>query len=238
MASRNTDPTLRQIEGTGAITRPDVPKRWTATHDPFATGETHEATLDARGPETALRSADPTSIKPRSRRIVITRPYPEPKVQLLGVVADANHCGVIWDLDQHVGVVFGFDHDLAAVELLFTSLLVQATRAMTARGSQVDWSGRNRTRSFRRSFLMGFANRIGYRLRQSAAEAAVAAETSFGSTLVPMLAERKQRVVAAMDRAFPDAAKMRTSTSNLSGWFAGEEAADRADLGNRSSIAS
>lgn len=184
------------------------------------------------------RDAAANGAEPRSRRIVIARPYPEPKVQLLGVVADANHCGVIWDPDQDVAVLFGFDHDLAAVELLFTSLLVQATRAMTARGSQVDWSGRNRTRSFRRSFLMGFASRIGFRLRQAAAEAAVAAEASFGSTLVPMLAERKQRVVAAMDRAFPDAAKMRTSTSNLSGWFAGEEAADRADLGNRSSIAS
>jgi Protein of unknown function (DUF2786) len=175
--------------------------------------------------------------EPQSRRIVIARPYSEPKVQLLGVAADANHCGVIWDRDD-VAVVFGFEHDLAAVELLFTSLLVQATRAMTARGSQVDWSGRNRTRSFRRSFLMGFASRIGWRLRQATAEAAVAAEASFGSALVPLLAERKQRVVAAMDRAFPYAAKMRTSTSNLSGWFAGEEAADRADLGNRSSIAS
>jgi hypothetical protein len=184
------------------------------------------------------RRAPSDQTEPGSRRISIARPYAEPKVHLLGVGAEANHCGVIWTRDDEVAVVFGFDHDLAAVELLYTSLLVQATRAMTARGSQVDWSGRNRTRSFRRSFLMGFADRIGWRLEQAAADATVAAEASFGSALLPVLAERKARVAAAIHRAFPSAGKMRTTSSNLSGWFAGEEAADRADLGNRSSLAS
>lgn len=184
------------------------------------------------------RTARSNRTEPGSRRIDIARPYPEPKVHLLGVGAAANHCGVIWTPDEDVAVVFGFEHDLAAVELFYASLLVQATRAMTARGSQVDWTGRNRTRSFRRSFLMGFANRVGWRLQQASAAATAAAEASFGSALVPVLAERTARVAAAMDSAFPEAGKLRTTTSNLSGWFAGEEAADRADLGNRSSIAS
>lgn len=54
--------------------------------------------------------------------------------------------------------------DLDAVELLFTSLLVQATTAMLAAGSRQDAHGRSRTRSFRQSFLAAYAQRIGERL--------------------------------------------------------------------------
>lgn len=177
-------------------------------------------------------------VEPGSIRIKIDRPYVEPKVHLLAAGADANHCQVIFSRIEEEAVVFGFDHDLASVELLYTSLLIQATRTMTARGSQTDWSGRNRTRSFRRSFLMGFADRIGWRLREATAMSESQAEATFGSDLLPVLSDREERVAAAVRTAFPQLGKMRTSSSNLSGWFAGEEAADRADLGDRPPLAS
>jgi hypothetical protein len=119
-----------------------------------------------------------------------------------------------------------------------TSLLMQATRAMTARGSQTDWGGRNRTRSFRRSFLMGFADRIGRRLQEATATATAAAESDFGSDLLPVLADRERRVADAVESAYPDLATMRTTSSNLAGWMQGEAAASRADLGDRPSLAS
>jgi hypothetical protein len=184
------------------------------------------------------RSRRAVGSEPGSVRIKVDRPYAEPKAHILSAGAEANHCQVIWSRSEGVAVVFGFDHDLTALELLYTSLLIQATRAMTSQGPQRDWGGRNRTRSFRRSFLMGYANRIGWRLREAASASAAAAETTFGSELLPVLAERSERVTAALQSAFPRAGTMRTSTSNMSGWFAGEEAADRADLGDRPPIAS
>ena len=59
----------------------------------------------------------------------------------------------------------GFAGDVEAVELLFTSLLVQATAAMMRAGSRTGRNGRSRTRSFRQSFLHAYAVRIGQRLR-------------------------------------------------------------------------
>ena len=184
------------------------------------------------------RSRRANGAEPASIRVKIEPPHAEPKVHILAVSAEANHCQVIWSRHEGVAVVFGFDHDLAALELLYTSLLLQATRAMTSQGSQTDWSGRNRTRSFRRSFLMGYANRIGWRLREAASASVSAAEATFGSELAPVLAKREERVEAAVRSAFPEVGTMRTSTSNMSGWFAGEEAADQADLGDRPPIAS
>ena len=113
------------------------------------------------------RSRRAVGAEPTSRRIRVDRPYTEPKVHILAAAAQANNCEVIWSRHDGVATIFGFDHDLTALELLYTSLLIQATRAMTSEGSQTDWSGRNRTRSFRRSFLMGYANRIGWRLREA-----------------------------------------------------------------------
>ena len=61
--------------------------------------------------------------------------------------------------------------DLDAIDMLFTSLLVQATRAMLAKGPHEDRFGRSRTRSFRQSFLVAFAGRIHERLVAATAAA-------------------------------------------------------------------
>ena len=177
-------------------------------------------------------------VSPRSVTVKIHRPYAEPKMHLLSAAAGPNHCKVVWNRYKEEAVVFGFDNDIDAVELLFTSLLVQATRAMTALGPQTDWAGRSRTRSFRRSFLLGFADRIGWRLREAADRTTEAAAGTYGSSLAPVLALRDERVAAAVRDEYPRVGTLRTSTSNLSGWFAGEDAARRADLGDRPPIAS
>jgi hypothetical protein len=60
----------------------------------------------------------------------------------------------------HLPAVIGFPADLDAVELLFTSLLVQANTAMLRAGAKRDQYGRSRTRAFRQSFLMSYAIRM------------------------------------------------------------------------------
>ena len=51
-------------------------------------------------------------------------------------MAQANRCRVVWSKDLGLVTVIGFPADLDAVELLFTSLLVQANTAMLRAGGE------------------------------------------------------------------------------------------------------
>ena len=108
---------------------------------------------------------------PAGRRIAVDNPYEAAKTSLLQAVATANRCRVVWSKEVGLATVVGFDADLDAVELLFTSLLVQASTAMLHAGSRQDAYGRSRTRAFRQSFLVSYAIRIGERLSQAAEHA-------------------------------------------------------------------
>ena len=127
--------------------------------------------------------------------------------------------------------MFGYAHDLDNVELLFTSLLLQATRAMTVRGSVRDRSGRSRTRSYRQSFLVSFATRIGERLRAATARATEEAGVVHGSEMLPVLAGRRAEVDDAVAAVFPRLRSTQSRASNYEGWVAGRVAADQAHLG-------
>ncbi|WP_165969420.1 DUF2786 domain-containing protein [Actinomadura sp. KC06] len=168
---------------------------------------------------------------PAGRRIPVDNPYDAPKAVLLTVVAEANHCRAVWHRELGFSTVLGFPADLAAVEMLFTSLLVQATGAMVHAGPRRDARGRSRTRSFRHAFLNAYAARIGERLRDAAGRAAAGAG---GKDLLPVLAARDRAVDHAVDTMFPNLAKGRAgSVSNYEGWVAGRAAADLASLNGR-----
>jgi hypothetical protein len=125
--------------------------------------------------------------------------------------------------------VFGYDAELDAVEVLSASHLAQATGAMARHGPRRDAADRSTTRSFRRAFLLGFATRIGDRLRE-AVEGEVAAAARVHRGLLPVLAARDDRLEQAIDEAFPAVVRRSTSASNVAGWSAGTVAADLADL--------
>ena len=76
--------------------------------------------------------------KPGGRRIAVDNPYEAPKASLLQTVAQANRCRVVWSKELGLVTVIGFPADLDAVELLFTSLLVQANSAMLRAGAKRD----------------------------------------------------------------------------------------------------
>ncbi|HEU5029080.1 MAG TPA: DUF2786 domain-containing protein [Spirillospora sp.] len=175
---------------------------------------------------------------PAGRRVAVDNPYDAPKAVLLTVVADANRCRAVWHRELGFSTVLGFPADLAAVEMLFTSLLVQATAAMVHAGPRRDARGRSRTRSFRHAFLNAYAARIGERLRDAAGEAANrAAADAGGKDLLPVLAARDLAVEKAVDAMFPNLAKGRAgSVSNYEGWVAGRAAADLASLNGRSEV--
>lgn len=176
--------------------------------------------------------------KPVTRRVGIDNPYEAPKSLLLQVVAEANRCRAVWMKRFGFTTIVGFPADLDSTELLFTSLLVQATRAMTQAKPSVDQYGRNTTRSFRQSFLTAYASRIGERL--DAATEGVdreARESSAAGQLLPVLAARDDAVRDAFEQQFPELTQHATTINNRAGWASGRAAADRASLHGREAVA-
>jgi hypothetical protein len=166
--------------------------------------------------------------RPTARRIWLDNPYVSAKTLLVDVVAGANRSRAVFSSHWGFVTVLGDEVDLDIVELLSTSLLVQATNAMMAAGRQFDGRGRvSRTRSFRQSFLVAYAQRIGERL---AAAAQAEVESTDQSRLLPILADRSRAVDELFSAMFPRLVHKSVSASNAAGWGAGRAAADLARL--------
>ncbi|HEX4251749.1 MAG TPA: DUF2786 domain-containing protein [Pseudonocardia sp.] len=184
--------------------------------------------------------ADPAGgipVRTAGRRIWLDNPYLSAKSMLVGVAAEANRCRAVFASALGLMTVIGEETDTEVVEVLTTSLLVQAGRAMLAAGGRVDRRGQSRTRSFRQSFLVSYAQRIGERLAEAAAGAESAVIESIGDgRLLPVLAAREQAVQQRVDELFPQLVKRRVSVSNPAGWAEGRAAADLAVLDVRRAV--
>ncbi|MER6996556.1 DUF2786 domain-containing protein [Streptomyces sp. NPDC000410] len=176
---------------------------------------------------------------PGACRIGVDAPYEEAKAILLHAVASANRCRTVWNSGFGFSTVVGFEPDLEAVELLYTSLLVQGTAAMTRAEAGQRAGGRKRTKTFRQSFLLAYAHRIGDRLAAAKEHAAQEAEAARGTGgddggLLPVLAARDVAVTDHADRLFPSTVTTRVrGATDLSGWEHGTTAADTAHMPGR-----
>lgn len=195
------------------------------------TGKAQELMARHSIDEARLASGGASPDAPAALRIGVDAPYDGPKTMLLDAVADANRCRAVWSAEFGFCTVIGFDADLDAVDLLYTSLLVQATAAMARAGDAHHKRGAARTKSFRHSFLVAYASRIRERLAaatEHAVEEAVA-ETS-GSDLLPVLAAREEKVDKTVDAMFGRLRSQRVRVRDGHGWAAGRAAADEAAL--------
>jgi hypothetical protein len=175
--------------------------------------------------EAVLHAGEPAAGAVLARRVHVSNPYASAKVQLLDAVGRVNEVRVVWTDAFGTATVVGHPADLDTVELVFTSLLVQATRALA------EAARTQSAKSFRRAFLLAYALRIGERLEQARAHARGDAERTYGAALVPVLAERSEAVDAAFTTMFPALRAPRRTRVDARGWDAGRAAADRADLG-------
>ncbi|QZA07758.1 hypothetical protein K3U94_23135 [Mycolicibacter heraklionensis] len=91
-----------------------------------------------------------------------------------------------------------------------------------------------RSRSFRQSFLVAYAQRIGERL--DSASASVTAEVKRGGRLLPVLAANSRATEELTERLFPSTVPRSVAVSSGAGWGAGRVAADIAVLDTRDSI--
>ena len=166
----------------------------------------------------------------RSRRVWLEDPYLEAKALLLGNVASANRCRAVVDREFGYATLVGCPEDLDATDLLFTSLLVQATRRITALGNDPTFGRRSRKPSYRRSFFVAYAGRIGSRLREANDAATVVADEALGNRLLPVLARREEHLDAAVGALFGELGELKFSLTDMAGWVAGTAAADMAEL--------
>ena len=169
-----------------------------------------------------------------ARRLMVEAPYARARFNLLSAIARSCGCRVVWWPALGLATVFGFDGDLEATEVLYTSLLLQATTAMKQSSGRRESSAR--TAAFRRAFLYAFAARIGQRLRRAADAAVAAATEAHGDSLLPVLASREEAVEAAVAAAAPRTSTARFSFSDHDGYRAGVAAADRATLATQRSV--
>ena len=132
--------------------------------------------------------------------------------------------------------MLGFASDRARVELLYTSLLLQASSQLARQ--RPAWAGES-VAAYRRSWLHGFAVRVHQRLVEAearAAESAAAARASpsaTGPSVALVLADRSARVDRAYAEEFPQIGRARRAQLSGSGYAAGAHAGARADLGGR-----
>ncbi|MBC7305090.1 MAG: DUF2786 domain-containing protein [Nocardia sp.] len=163
---------------------------------------------------------------PAARRIWLETPYTDAKALLVDMVTRANRSRAIFVAEWGFVTIVGDDPDLDAVEILTTSLLVQATRAMIDSAATEE----SRSRHYRKAFLTAYATRIGELLTE-AAEATIA-HSPDPAHLLPVLASHRQRVDQAFDTYFPTVRSRGITIRSAEGWTAGTEAADRARLDN------
>jgi Protein of unknown function (DUF2786) len=167
------------------------------------------------------------------RVISLYAPYALDKAALLGTVAMALRCRSVrakkrvvdgWAYTMHL---FGFAADLERTELLYTSLLVQASYGLAA--AQVP---RNEpAAAFRRSWLAGFTQAVGNRLREAERRASDEAASGAGTSVALVLADRTGQVDRRMSEAYPRLGMAPPRRLAGSGGHRGYAAGQRADLG-------
>jgi hypothetical protein len=187
------------------------------------------------GVDRALLAAAAPEVDPVGDRVVpLYAPYALDKATLLGAVATALRCRSVrrklsvpggYAYSMHL---FGCASDLDRTELLFTSLLVQASFGIAA----APVPPYEPPATFRRSWLAGFTQAVAIRLRESEQRASAAASTgSGGPSMDLVLADRGDRVAKRVAEVYP---RLSTTTPRRlagSGGRQGYAAGQRADLG-------
>ncbi|MEP6625256.1 MAG: DUF2786 domain-containing protein [Acidimicrobiia bacterium] len=176
----------------------------------------------------SARTANPDA--PVTVRIPVDNPYADAKSLLCQIVAEHSRARAVRLTDYGMSTVIGFAPDVAATEILFTSLLVQAQTAMqstvvTAAGT------RARSAAFRSAFFLAYAHRVGERLAEINAHVADRAARDLGTSLVPVLTARNLAVDHAVHEQFGQLSESRPrGARDAAGWASGRLAADGARL--------
>ena len=158
-------------------------------------------------------------------------PYVRARLRLISGVGDSQSCQVLTAVEWtgRVAYIVGFPSDVARTEMLYTSLLVQAT----TEASRIKSQSTIATSSIRRSFLFGFASAVCSRLAAIMAAATWEYERETGTKGVALvLADRRQDVDDLITKRY---GKLGTTArpqgyADADAHTAGCEAGTRADI--------
>jgi hypothetical protein len=164
-------------------------------------------------------------------RVPVDAPYADAKSLLLQTVAEAGRCRAVFMPRVQMSTVLGFPEDLEAVDMLFTSLLVQAQHALNADARDAPAGGRARRASYRSAFLLSFTQRIADRLREVNQAVFEQAEQDHGTRFLPVLADRTAVLDDFARERFGDLDESAVRGGfDQAGWVRGRMAADAAQL--------
>lgn len=171
---------------------------------------------------------------PTSREIIVKKPYASQAWTLLSHIAKANRCVTVGSGDARSEVkvtIVGFEEDIDNTEMLFTSLRLQSSFAMAIAPVPSGTSAK----SFRSSFLLGYASRVGSRLEEARKLSEEEEELKYqGASVSLVLRNRKSEVDDKLNEMFPRLRSRSTSIGSNEGYGSGHSAAGSADIGNKS----
>lgn len=183
--------------------------------------------------------ADAAPIQDRGKIIertisVGSGPYVNARIDLAENIA-RNHSVVLLQSTGYQGKVIylnGYETDVDITEMLYTSLLVQATRLMSSPQTKETKPYHVHGTAFNRSFLIGFATRIGERLKE-ASSAAEGTTASSERSVALVLVDRRNDVENFVFSRYGKLRSARGSSARASwsGIMAGNTAANSADIG-------
>ncbi|MDP3972389.1 MAG: DUF2786 domain-containing protein [Candidatus Nanopelagicales bacterium] len=173
----------------------------------------------------------PDRQQPVAVRVPIDAPYADAKSLLLQTVAHAGRCRSFAMDGLAMSTVVGYPDDVDGVEMLFTSLLLQAQSALADDAKHAPAGTRTRSQSYRSAFLLAYTTRIGIRLDEinDAVYAQVNAEK--GSAFLPVLRSRSEAVDDYVSRQYGDLTDSHVRGGyDAAGWASGHAAGQNAQL--------
>jgi RNA-binding protein YhbY len=182
-----------------------------------------------------LAAADNSTDEITTIKISLDNPYSRDKAGLLTNIAHPLRCRALlhrWGQTVTAVTVFGFRSDLERVELLFTSLLLQATTQLT-RVRPVNAFRGESLAAYRRTWLHGFAGAVQVRLQKSETNATQehAADLPGGQSAELVLRDRNALVKDAYDDQFGNLRAAPPRRLSGSGYLDGRVAGEQANLG-------
>ena len=156
--------------------------------------------------------------------------YVRGRLALLMAVAQAHDAKVVFGTTPAgtVAYVAGYSIDLDVVEVMYESLHAQMAAQMVGERRATAAA----TQRFRRSFMFGFADRVGALLSETRRVVERDAPPPPAGSTAPAVQDRERRVEEFLQESFGRVRAARSSAgAELGGWSAGAAAADGVDVG-------
>jgi hypothetical protein len=171
-----------------------------------------------------------------ARRIDILNPYGYEKASLAAYIGDALNCQVVshrFGTTYNGVTMIGYQNDVARTEMLYTSLLLQATRQIMDVRPEYSWPTPSETTRYRKNWFMAFAVRVGRRVLAIEIRAARRFEDDHaGAGTALVLADRKTQAQVFRDTLFTDLEAHKRRDRRGDGAREGALAGQVADIGD------